>query len=58
MDSGFCKLSWRERLGLGSGELAQNLIYQTVMGATISKTQKRAWEIAMKNNPEGRVSGM
>ena len=30
MDSAFCKLSWRERLGLGSGELAQNLIYQTV----------------------------
>lgn len=25
------------------------------MGATISKTQKRAWEIAMKNNPEGRT---
>lgn len=24
------KLSWRERIGLGTGELAQNLIYQTV----------------------------
>lgn len=30
MDNGINKLSWRERIGLGSGELAQNLIYQTV----------------------------
>ena len=30
MDEGINKLSWRERIGLGSGELAQNLIYQTV----------------------------
>jgi GPH family glycoside/pentoside/hexuronide:cation symporter len=30
MDNGFNKLTWRERIGLGSGELAQNLIYQTV----------------------------
>lgn len=30
MDNGCYKCSWRERIGLGSGELAQNLIYQTV----------------------------
>lgn len=30
MDKGYNKLSWRERIGLGTGELAQNLIYQTV----------------------------
>lgn len=30
MDNGINKISWRERIGLGSGELAQNLIYQTV----------------------------
>ena len=30
MDNGLNKLSWRERIGLGTGELAQNLIYQTV----------------------------
>ena len=30
MNEGINKLSWRERIGLGSGELAQNLIYQTV----------------------------
>ena len=27
---GFYKLSWRQRVGFGSGDLAQNLIYQTV----------------------------
>lgn len=27
---GFYKLSWRQRIGFGSGDLAQNLIYQTV----------------------------
>ena len=27
---GVNKLTWRERIGLSSGELAQNLIYQTV----------------------------
>ena len=26
----YYKLSWRERLGFCSGDLAQNLIYQTV----------------------------
>ncbi len=30
MDNGINKISWRERIGLGSGELAENLIYQTV----------------------------
>ena len=29
-NNGFFKISWRERIGLSSGELAQNLIYQTV----------------------------
>ena len=27
---GFYKLSWLQRIGFGSGDLAQNLIYQTV----------------------------
>ena len=27
---GFYKLSWLQRVGFGSGDLAQNLIYQTV----------------------------
>ena len=26
---GFCKLSWLQRIGFGSGDLAQNLIFQT-----------------------------
>jgi len=30
MNAGYDRLTWRERIGLGSGELAQNLIYQTV----------------------------
>ena len=30
MDNCSQRLSWRERIGLGTGELAQNLIYQTV----------------------------
>jgi len=29
-DNGYYKLTWRERLGFCSGELAQNLIYQTI----------------------------
>ena len=29
-DSSFCKLSWVQRVGFGAGDLAQNLIYQTV----------------------------
>ncbi|GHT66475.1 MFS transporter [Bacteroidia bacterium] len=29
-DKGFYKLSWRERIAFGSGDLAQNFIYQTV----------------------------
>ena len=29
-DNGYYKLSWGERIGFNSGELAQNLIYQTV----------------------------
>jgi len=29
-EKGFCKLSWMQRLGFGSGDLAQNLIYQTI----------------------------
>ena len=28
--NGYYKLSWRERIGFCSGDLAQNLIYQTV----------------------------
>ena len=28
--NGCYKLSWRERIGFSSGDLAQNLIYQTV----------------------------
>ena len=27
---GFYKLSWVQRIGFGSGDLAQNLIYQTI----------------------------
>ena len=27
---GFYKLSWAQRIGFGSGDLAQNLIFQTV----------------------------
>ena len=27
---GFYKLSWMQRIGFGSGDLAQNLIFQTV----------------------------
>ena len=27
---GFYKLSWLQRIGYGSGDLAQNLIYQTI----------------------------
>ncbi|MCM1451008.1 MAG: MFS transporter [Clostridium sp.] len=27
---GFCRLSWTQRIGFGSGDLAQNLIYQTI----------------------------
>lgn len=27
---GFCKLTWLQRIGFGSGDLAQNLIYQTI----------------------------
>ena len=27
---GFYKLSWLQRIGFGSGDMAQNLIYQTV----------------------------
>ena len=27
---GFYKLSWLQRIGFGSGDLAQNLIFQTV----------------------------
>ncbi|MCO6024553.1 MFS transporter [Prevotella cerevisiae] len=27
---GFCKLNWMQRIGFGSGDLAQNLIYQTI----------------------------
>ena len=29
-DNGYYKLSWGERIGFNSGELAQNLIYQTI----------------------------
>lgn len=28
--NGFCRLSWLQRIGFGSGDLAQNLIYQTI----------------------------
>ena len=28
--TGFYKLSWLQRIGYGSGDLAQNLIFQTV----------------------------
>lgn len=45
MDSGFCKLSWRERLGLGSGELAQNLIYQTVIISRYELSDEKIDEI-------------
>ena len=30
MENGYYKLSWRQRIGFSSGDLAQNLIYQTV----------------------------
>ncbi len=29
-NDGFCRLSWLQRIGFGSGDLAQNLIYQTI----------------------------
>lgn len=29
-DNSFCKLGWVQRVGFGAGDLAQNLIYQTV----------------------------
>lgn len=29
-DDSFCRLSWMQRVGFGSGDLAQNLIYQTI----------------------------
>lgn len=29
-NNGFCRLSWLQRIGFGSGDLAQNLIYQTI----------------------------
>jgi GPH family glycoside/pentoside/hexuronide:cation symporter len=29
-EKGFYKLSWLQRIGFGSGDMAQNLIYQTV----------------------------
>ena len=28
--NGFYKLSWMQRIGFGTGDLAQNLIFQTV----------------------------
>ena len=30
VNNGFHKLSWMQRIGFGSGDLAQNLIYQTI----------------------------
>ena len=30
MENGYFKLSWRQRIGFSAGDLAQNLIYQTV----------------------------
>ena len=27
---GFYKLSWAQRIGFGAGDMAQNLIYQTI----------------------------
>lgn len=30
MDNGCYKLTWRERIGFCSGDVAQNIIYQTV----------------------------
>ena len=30
MENGYYKLSWRQRIGFSAGDLAQNLIYQTV----------------------------
>lgn len=30
LHKGFYQLSWLQRIGFGSGDLAQNLIYQTV----------------------------
>lgn len=28
--SGFYKLTWKDRIGYGAGDMAQNLIYQTI----------------------------
>jgi GPH family glycoside/pentoside/hexuronide:cation symporter len=33
--NGFYKLSWLQRIGFGSGDLAQNLIYQTIAVLTL-----------------------
>jgi len=30
MENGYYKLTWRQRIGFSAGDLAQNLIYQTV----------------------------
>lgn len=27
---GFCRLGWLTRIGFGAGDLAQNLVYQTI----------------------------
>ena len=35
---GFYKLSWMQRIGFGAGDMAQNLIYQTVSICCSSST--------------------
>ena len=35
-EKGFYKLSWLQRIGFGSGDLAQNLIFQTTLTSTVS----------------------
>jgi hypothetical protein len=39
--NGYYKLSWRERIGFCSGDLAQNLIYQTVSTAELAGIMAR-----------------
>ena len=38
--NGCYKLSWRERIGFCSGDLAQNLIYQTVTKRSCDKIEE------------------
>ncbi len=40
---GFYKLNWLQRIGFGSGDLAQNLIYQTIMYVLVVLLYRHLW---------------